>query len=221
MNLIYEDDSIIICLKPVGVSSEDCPGGLPELLRQALRGDVYPVHRLDLNVGGLMVYGRNRKAAAILSRMVEDRKICKEYLAVIHGKADPEEGYMEDLLWKDSKKNKVFVVKRERKGVKRAKLQYWTLETGTYSLVRVRLETGRSHQIRVQFASRGWPLVGDHKYGSRDREVTPALWSYRLAFLHPENGSNCDWRVLPLFDNIWDRFSDSMRKLEAIEYDEV
>jgi len=105
----------------------------------------------------------------------------KEYLAMVHG-TPPEAGNWEDLLWKDSAKNKVFVVKRERRGVKKARLEFTRLTQSDPSLVRIRLHTGRSHQIRVQFSSRGFPLVGDHKYGSRDDRTTPMLFSYRISF---------------------------------------
>ena len=109
----------------------------------------------------------------------------KEYVAMVHG-CPPEEGDWEDLLWKDASKNKVFVVKRERKGVKKARLEFRRLTQGEESIVRIRLHTGRSHQIRVQFSSRGFPLVGDHKYGSRDEKTEPMLFSCCLTFPYKE-----------------------------------
>jgi 23S rRNA pseudouridine1911/1915/1917 synthase len=107
----------------------------------------------------------------------------KEYRCLVHG-TPPESGDWQDLLWKDNSKNKVFVVKRMRKGVKNARLEFNRLTAGDHSLIHVRLHTGRSHQIRVQFASRGFPLVGDHKYGSRDGATAPMLYCCRLTFPH-------------------------------------
>ncbi len=205
MDLLYKDNLFVVCVKPVGLSSEDGAGTLPELLRQQLGGEIYPIHRLDLNVGGIMVYARTQKAAAFLSKAVQDSLVIKEYLAVLSGCPEIKEGILEDLLWKDSSKNKVFVVKRERKGVKKAKLSYRVVKAGERALVAVRLFTGRSHQIRVQFASRGTPLVGDHKYGSRDEEKAPALWSYRLTFPHPETKETVVFSHLPT-GGVWENF---------------
>ena len=118
----------------------------------------------------------------------------KEYVAIVHG-TPPEYGDWTDLLWKDSTKNKVFIVKRDRKGVKKARLEFTRLTEGESSLVRIRLHTGRSHQIRVQFASRGFPLVGDHKYGARDESPAPFLFSCRLTF--PLGGKQHSYEALP------------------------
>ena len=141
-----------------------------------------------------MVYARTKEAAARFSRLIQENKLVKEYVAMVHGQP-PETGDWEDLLWKDSQKNKVFVVKRERKGVKKARLEFRRLTGGESSLVRIRLHTGRSHQIRVQFASRGFPLVGDHKYGSRDGATAPMLFSCRLTF--PHAGKEQTFEALP------------------------
>jgi len=178
MEIITQNEDFVVCVKPVGVDSEK---QMPRLLREALDGDFFPVHRLDQAVGGLMVFARNKQAAAKLTALVTQGKLQKEYLALVHGRPEPE-GRMEDLLWKDSRKNKVFVVRRQRAGVRTAALRYRLLRAGEESLVRVFLETGRSHQIRVQFASRGFPLVGDHKYGSRAEETAPRLYSAALEF---------------------------------------
>lgn len=191
MQLIYSDDHIAVCVKPVGLDSER---QLPDALRAQLGGDIFPVHRLDQNVGGLMVYARTRHAAAALSLSIQNGEFMKEYVALVHG-TPPETGDWQDLLFKDSRKNKVFVVQRQRSGVKPARLEFTRLATGERSLVRIRLRTGRSHQIRVQFSSRGYPLVGDHKYGSRATETAPMLFSCCLTF--PLGGKSHRYELLP------------------------
>ena len=178
MEILYSDKNYAVCVKPVGLDAE---AELPNALKELLGGEIFPIHRLDKNVGGVMVYARNKQAAARLSKAVQDGLMVKEYVAMVHG-APPEKGDWTDFLFKDSRKNKVFVVKKERKGVKLARLEYQCLRSGEKSVVHVRLHTGRSHQIRVQFASRGFPLVGDHKYGSRDEAAAPMLFSCRISF---------------------------------------
>ena len=191
MDILYQDRDIAVCVKPVGVDSEH---GVPAALREQLGGDFFPLHRLDQNVGGVMVYARNKTAAARLSALIQDGSFRKEYIAMVHG-MPPESGDWTDLLFKDSRKNKVFVVNKPRNGVKSARLEFTRLTQGECSLVRVRLHTGRSHQIRVQFASRGYPLVGDHKYGSRAKQTAPMLFSCSLTFLH--NGQEQTFQCYP------------------------
>ena len=191
MEFLYTDPEITVCIKPVGLDSEQ---DVPTAIREALGGEVFPIHRLDKNVGGVMVYARTKKAAAALSKAVQEGTMVKEYVALVHG-TPPESGDWTDLLFKDSSKNKVFVVKKERKGVKQARLEFKRLTAGETSLVRIRLHTGRSHQIRVQFSSRGFPLVGDHKYGSRDASVAPMLFSCCLTF--PHKGQSMRFEALP------------------------
>lgn len=193
MNILYTDKNIIVCVKPVGLDSEQ---EVPQELKAALGGEIFPLHRLDKNVGGVMVYARKKQAAAALSKAIQEGTMVKEYYAMVHG-TPPESGDWEDLLWKDSAKNKVFVVKRERKGVKKARLEFQRITAGTHSLVHIRLHTGRSHQIRVQFASRGFPLVGDHKYGSRDEAAAPLLFSCALTF--PYQGKERHFEAKPLW----------------------
>ena len=187
MEILYSDKDIVVLVKPVGMDSE-------HEVPQALGGEIYPIHRLDKNVGGVMVYVKKKASAAALSKAVQEGTMVKEYVAMVHG-TPPEVGDWEDLLWKDSAKNKVFVVKRERRGVKKARLEYKRLTEGETSLVRIRLHTGRSHQIRVQFSSRGFPLVGDHKYGSRDEKSEPMLFSCCLTF--PYKGKLLRFEKLP------------------------
>ena len=180
MEILFSDKHIAVCVKPVGLDSEH---GVPDALKEQLGGEFFPIHRLDQNVGGVMVYARTKKSAASLSKAVQEGTMVKEYVALVHG-TPPESGDWSDLLFKDSTKNKVFVVKKERKGVKKARLEFNRLREGENSLVRIRLHTGRSHQIRVQFSSRGFPLVGDRKYGSRDDSPAPMLFSCKLTFPH-------------------------------------
>ena len=191
MEILYSDKNIVVCIKSVGLDSE---AEVPNALKEQLGGEVFPIHRLDKNVGGVMVYARTKQAAAALSKAVQEGTMVKEYVATVHG-TPPESGDWEDLLWKDSKKNKVFVVKRQRGGVKKARLEFRRLTEGETSLVRIRLHTGRSHQIRVQFSSRGFPLVGDHKYGSRDEKTEPMLFSCRISF--PYRGEIMVFEKLP------------------------
>ena len=191
MNILYSDPDIAVILKPVGMDSEH---DIPTKLKELLGGEVFPIHRLDLNVGGVMVYARTKPAAAALSKAVQEGTLIKEYRALVHG-IPPESGVWEDFLFKDSRKNKVFVVKKERKGVKKASLEFTRLSDTDPSLVHIQLRTGRSHQIRVQFASRGFPLIGDHKYGSRDASNAPMLFSCRLSF--PWKGATKVFEAFP------------------------
>lgn len=202
--ILYSDEDIAVIIKPCGVISEDGEGSVCTLIREALSTEsVYPIHRLDRDVSGVMVYALNKKAAAFLSKEVADNALEKIYLAVVHGCPDEEEGVLCDLLFKDSKKNKSYVVKRERKGVRYAELSYKLIKSGDdRSLVRVKLHTGRSHQIRVQFASRRMPLFGDKKYGASDDITNIALFSHCIAFKHP-NGEYMSFSKEPSGD-IWE-----------------
>lgn len=191
IQILCTERDFAVIVKPVGMDSEK---EVPERLSRELGGVFYTIHRLDRNVGGVMVYARTKEAAAALSRLVQSGELVKEYFAQVTG-TPPEEAVWEDLLLKDSRKNKVFVVKRQRAGVKAAKLAYTRLTGEETSLVRVRLYTGRSHQIRVQFASRGYPLAGDHKYGARDRLKEPRLFSCAISF--PWKGKQLRFEATP------------------------
>ena len=178
MEILFSDENIVVCVKPVGQDSEH---QLPDALKDTLGGEIFTLHRLDKNVGGVMVYARNKGTAARMSACIQKGEMVKEYVALVHG-TPPEKGDWQDLLFKDSRKNKVYVVKRQRNGVKLARLEFERRTAGEQSLVHIRLHTGRSHQIRVQFSSRGFPLVGDHKYGSKAERTEPMLYSCRVSF---------------------------------------
>ena len=198
MKILYEDKYIIICEKPIGVQSQSSVGGkdMPSLLEKYRRdkgedGYVGVVHRLDTATGGAMIYAKDKGVAGKLSQSIQGDTYKKEYLAVVEGKPENDAGELRDLLYHDKQKNKSYVVKKSRNGVKEAIAHYRLVKTveldsgRAVSLVSVLLVTGRTHQIRVQFASRGMPLLGDGKYGSRDNATTPALWSSKLEILHP------------------------------------
>ncbi len=193
MEWIYQDNRILVCVKPPGVLSTDGPGGLPGLVRKQL-GDpqacVRTVHRLDQVVGGLVVLARSREAASILSQQIREGGFYKEYLAIVHGTPESPSGTLTDLLLRNREERRTYVVSDPQKGAKEAVLDYQVLDTCQgLSLVRIRLHTGRTHQIRVQFSSRGLPLVGDRKYGLETDSCNIALWSHCLEFSHPETGA--------------------------------
>ncbi len=198
MNILYADADIVVSVKPERVLSTDEPGGLPELLRRELgTEDFRTVHRLDRVVSGLMVLARNADAAAALSRQIREDQFEKEYLAVVHGQPAPA-GVLTDLLLRDKARKMTFVTTEAQKGAQEAVLQYQVLHTAEgMSRVRIQLQTGRTHQIRVQFASRGLPLVGERKYSTLDDPCELALWSYRLAFFHPSDGAKLKFCLEP------------------------
>ena len=208
MELIYVDKDILVCVKPAGVRSTDEPGGLPELVREALgnpEADVRTVHRLDQVVSGLMVLARNAKAASELSRHIRDGEFQKEYLAVIHGTPAREADTLVDLLLRCKQERKTYVVTEPGKDVQQAILHYRVLgSTGELSRVEIHLHTGRTHQIRAQFSSRGLPLVGDRKYSTLDDGCNIALWSHKLGFTHPKTGEFLEFSKEPPEIYPWD-----------------
>ena len=210
MDILYTDKRILVTIKPAGVLSTDEAGGMPSLLRSALGDEkacVRTVHRLDAAVQGVMVFARSAKAASLLSEQIRAREFEKEYLAVVHG-APPENGVLCDLLGRDTARRTTYVADAPGKDVREAKLSYRVLQQCEgYSLVSICLHTGRTHQIRVQFASRGWPLAGDRKYGVEDGFGAIALWSRRIAFSHPETGEAVEFSALPPKEGAWAMFS--------------
>lgn len=192
MELLYIDDDIVVCIKPARVLSTDEPGGLPDLIRQKLgdpKSDIRTVHRLDRVVSGVMVLARNAKAASELSRQVREDIFEKEYLAVVHGCPIEPSGTFRDLLYRDKARKMTMVASEPGKGVQEALLDYQILNrTKDMARVRIQLHTGRTHQIRVQFASREMPLVGERKYGTMEDPCEIALWSHCIGFVHPVTG---------------------------------
>lgn len=203
--ILYEDPHLLLIQKPVGVSAQEADGAcVPQRLAD-LGYSVKVVHRLDRPTGGVMVYARTDRAASKLSALVSQHDCFqKEYLAVVQGCPDKSTGEFTDLLYHDVRRNKSFVVNRPRKGVREAKLDYAVIETIvveeiSFSLIKVRLHTGRTHQIRVQFASRQMPLYGDTRYGGI-KGASLGLWSHRLTLPHPITGETLSAASAPPWD---------------------
>ena len=207
MDIIYQDKDILVCVKPAGVLSTDELGGLPDLIRQELgdpHANVRTVHRLDRTVSGLMVLARRSKAASELSRQIREGEFHKEYLAVCHGNLQKKHGEFRDLLLRNKQERKTYIVSEPGKDVQEAILEYQVLNhTENLSRVRIKLHTGRTHQIRAQFSGRGYPLVGDRKYGTVKSDCEIALWSYRLAFKHPYSGKPMEFVMEPPENYPW------------------
>lgn len=209
MQIIYQDEKLLVCVKPAGVLSTDEPGGVPELIRNALedpQANVRTVHRLDRVVGGLMVLARTARAASDLSAQIRDGSFKKEYLAVIHGCPEETEGTLGDLLFRNKEERKTYIVTQPGKDVQEAILHYRVIAKAEgLSLVRIALETGRTHQIRAQFSSRGMALVGDKKYGLGE-DCPIALWSCGLKFIHPAKGEELSFSLEPPAIYPWTEF---------------
>ena len=201
LEILYTDPDILVCIKPARVLSTDEPGGLPSLVRTALgneKADVRTVHRLDRVVSGIMVLARNAKTASELSRQIREDAFEKEYLAVVHGKPEADAGIFTDLLYRDKARRMTMVASAPAKGVQEAILDYTVLNrTEEMSRVKVLLKTGRTHQIRVQFSSRGFPLVGERKYCTLEDPCEIALWSHRIGFVHPSTGKRMEFSKEP------------------------
>ena len=207
MDILYMDTDIVVCIKPARVLSTDEPGGLPDLIRQKLGNpdaDIRTVHRLDRVVSGVMVLARNAKAASELSRQIREDVFFKEYLAVTHGCPVEKSGTLVDLLYRDKARKMTMVATEPAKGVQEAILDYEVLShSEELALVRVLLKTGRTHQIRVQFSSRGYPLVGERKYAVLEDPCEIALWSHKIGFRHPGTGEWVEFSAEPLPSYPW------------------
>ena len=220
MNILFKNKDFIACVKPQGIPSQPDPSGCvdmtalvsEELIKNGEKSDIFVVHRLDRSTGGLIIYARNKEAAAAFSRLVAEKDgFQKEYLAVISGMPENESGNMTDYLFKDSAQKKAFVVKSERKGAKLASLDFKTLQTVSeddkiFSLLRITLNTGRFHQIRAQLSSRGMPIYGDGKYGSREKAPNFALWAHKISFRY--KGKQFEFQCPPSADESpWNKFT--------------
>lgn len=201
MEILFMDEHIIVCIKPARVLSTDEPGGLPDLIRSEIgnsEADIRTVHRLDRVVSGVMVLARNAAAASELSRQIREDHFEKEYLAIIHGRPAVEAGTLRDLLIRDKARRMTFVSEMTGKGVQEAILDYQVLQSkNDLSRICIHLQTGRTHQIRVQFSSRGMPLVGERKYAVLDDPCEIALWSHKIAFSHPVTGKRMEFTKEP------------------------
>ena len=210
MEVLYLDEDILVCIKPPRVLSTDEPGGVPELARQELgqpQADMRTVHRLDRVVSGVMVLARSAQAASELSRQIREGSFQKEYMAVIHGSPAQDQGQLRDLLYRDKARRMTMVAQEPGKGIQEALLDYQVLgRREGLSLVKIRLHTGRTHQIRVQFASRGMPLVGERKYSTLEDDCQIALWSHALGFVHPTTGKPMSIRKQPPREYPWELF---------------
>lgn len=212
--ILYNDDDIAVVVKPSGMVCEhtDKNDGLPDILCAALSGQsFFTVHRLDRPTAGVMVYAKNQRSAAKLSTLFAESRVEKEYLAVICGSPAESSGELFDLLYFDRNAGKSYVVRRPRKGVKDAKLEYFLCSSvdtddGTLSLLRVRLMTGRTHQIRAQFSSRGLPLYADRRYGGRG-EGSLGLFCKSLEFRHPKSRERMKFECRPNDDLPWRLFN--------------
>lgn len=209
LNVLLEDGPLLAVNKPAGLLTQGVPGGLPTLEQQVkdwIRtrydkpGNIYLgiPHRLDRPVSGVMVFARNSKAAARFAEMFRERRVRKTYLALVEGRPEPPEGSLSDWLLKKPEQAMTDVVPEGTAAAREARLRYRLLgTTGLRSLVEVELETGRMHQIRVQFASRGWPVVGDATYAKKPAKLASgeneadsrvewiALHAWRLVLPHP------------------------------------
>lgn len=216
--ILFIDDSIIVALKPPGILSTDEPGGMPELLREIIgepNGDIRTVHRLDRVVSGLMVFARSAAIASELSRQIRTGLFEKEYVAVVHSHPTESAGILRDLLRRDKRERKTYVVDCMDKDTRLAELEYKVINSSeSMSLVRIHLITGRTHQIRAQFSSRGMPLVGDKKYSTLPDECPIALWSNQISFIHPDNGSPMCFTHIPPLVFPWTLFNLNLEALQ-------
>lgn len=207
VEICYQDEDILVCLKPARVLSTDEPGGLPELLRMQLenpKADIRTVHRLDRVVSGLMVLARNPAAASELSRQVREGIFQKRYHAVVHGVPEKTSDTLEDLLGRDKARKMTFVATQPGKGIQKASLSYRRLGSHqNLSKLEIELHTGRTHQIRVQFASRGFPLVGERKYSTMEDPCEIALFSQYIGFRHPKSGEWMEFHHDPPLGYPW------------------
>ena len=210
IEILKETARYLVCVKPAGTAAQGTQAeAMPQLLSEQLGCEIFPVHRLDQTVGGVMVYSRRPAVSGKLTGLVSQRQMEKEYLAVLTGHPQSPADTLTDLLFRDAKCNKSYVVSRMRKGVREASLSYEELgRADALSLVCIRLHTGRTHQIRCQFSARGLPLWGDKKYSTLPDDGPIALWSHCLHFAHPDTGEVLYFEQQPPDCYPWDRFTE-------------
>ncbi len=213
VEIVYDDAHICVACKPQGIDSEH---SLINTLSKQLGCYIYPVHRLDKDAGGLILLAKTKQSASKLSDSIQRGELEKQYLAVVIGSPINSTDTFEDYLYHDRQRNKSYAVKSSRKGVKLARLEYVSVGSCAFdgtaiSLVKIRLFTGRTHQIRVQFASRGFPLLGDVKYGGKKDGIKLSLWSYLIGFRHPTNGQMLEFKLLPSDQFPWNAFNTNLR----------
>lgn len=217
IEILYEDEALVFALKPHGVISESCADGkgFCDLLALQCGVALHAVHRLDREVGGVMVFAKSASVAAALSEIITAGDMEKEYLTVVSGCPVPKQARLTDLLYHDRAKNKTYVVKRPRRGVREASLSYEVLSSRSDSaLLHVWLHTGRTHQIRVQFASRRHPVAGDRRYGSVLEQKPMALFSHRISFVHPITRRIMSVVAYPSQEGIWQIYQDYITEKE-------
>ena len=220
IEILHKNRDFVVCVKPQGIPSQSDTSAdldMTALLKEQLKAsnendDIFVVHRLDRATGGVMLYARNKNAAAVFSHLVAEKDgFEKHYLAIVSGTPEEKHGSMNDYLYKDSAQKKAFIVKNERKGAKLASLDYEVVDTFTqadksFSLVSINLHTGRFHQIRAQFSSRGFSIYGDGKYGSREKALYFALWANKISFTY--KGKHYEFEKAPDFaSSPWNLFS--------------
>ncbi|MBQ2810021.1 MAG: RluA family pseudouridine synthase [Clostridia bacterium] len=209
MKILYRDDDVLVCEKPYGVSSQKSDGeNMLDIIRDELGVEAYVIHRLDITTSGLMVYALNKESASSLSAQIANHRFTKGYLAITHTEIGSDRETLTDYLFHDKRQNKVFVVDEHKKGAKKAILSFSLMGHGRLngypvSVLKVRLETGRTHQIRAQLSHFGTPLVGDKKYGARDNCKRIGLYSYMIGFMHPKTDEPMLFKQLPLDDELW------------------
>ncbi len=221
IKILFEDNHIIVAEKPFGLLSQSDITGDPDILTELKAyiknkykkpGNVFVglVHRLDKNVGGVMVFAKTSKAAARLSKQIQSHKFQKTYLAVVNGIVENQEQTLKHYLVKSEEERRSIAYDSEVRDSKYAELAYKVLATDSnYSLLEVALKTGRAHQIRVQLSTIGHSIVGDKLYieGIRDSNTPIALWAYKLSFFHPVTQELVTFKAVPPTTNPWKNFN--------------
>lgn len=217
IEILYQDEHLLFCIKPSGINSTDIEGGFPNLVRAATgRKDVFTVHRLDQVVSGLMVLAFEKETAKILSEQLRSGEFQKTYLAVVDGVPEKKTGKLVDYLQRDKSERKTIVVPEGTSPSQKAELDYFVMgQHEGKSLVKIRLHTGRTHQIRCQFSSRNMPVLGDRKYSDSEWDFPIALWSEEIRILHPITKKQIIVTKNPPKNEPWSWF-DSLEEINRV-----